>query len=147
VKSFDFCKELEDIERTHIGLAIIVLSGMDLCTGSILYTTLAALSGRLSPLLMLRHWGVTFLGNLVGVLFVSSLITGCEWTIPASSGPLKLTCHEDGGAFDHEPFQKTAINFAVTKQVEPRWHQIFIRGIGANWLGATESRPLSSYCK
>jgi Formate/nitrite transporter len=114
---------------------------MDLCTGSIFYTTLATLSGRLSPLLMLRHWAVTFLGNLSGVLFVSMLITGCKWTNYVDTGTLKLILHEDGGTFDHDPFRKSAISFAVKKQVEPPWHQIFIRGIGANWLGTKENCP------
>lgn len=30
------------------------------------YTTIAALHGRLSVLKMLRHWGITFFGNLAG---------------------------------------------------------------------------------
>ncbi|KAK5036864.1 hypothetical protein LTR13_005244 [Exophiala sideris] len=31
-------------------------------------------------------------------------------------------------------FMTEAIKFATSKQVTPEWHQIFLRGIGANWL-------------
>jgi formate/nitrite transporter FocA (FNT family) len=48
-----------------VGLAIIILTGSDLCTGSFMYTTLSVVHRRLSVLKMLLHWAVTFLGNLV----------------------------------------------------------------------------------
>lgn len=60
------------------GLVIVQMTGSDLCTGSFMYTTVAALHGRLSVWRMLRHWGVTFLGNLAGSLFVCCVIVGCK---------------------------------------------------------------------
>jgi formate/nitrite transporter FocA (FNT family) len=48
------------------GLTLIVVTGADLCTGSFMFTTLSVLHGRLSVLKMLRHWVITFLGNLAG---------------------------------------------------------------------------------
>ncbi|EKG15761.1 Ubiquitin [Macrophomina phaseolina MS6] len=98
------------------GLTIIVLTGMDLCTGSFMFTTVSVLQRRLSPLRMLIHWTVTFFGNLAGSLFVVAIITGY------------------GGVFDQQFFHTEAINFAVAKQNTPSWHQIFLRAIGANWL-------------
>lgn len=60
------------------GLATIVLSGADLCTGSFLFTTVAMLQRRLSPWKALSHWTITFFGNLAGSLFVVGLMTGYD---------------------------------------------------------------------
>ncbi|KAI6856340.1 Formate/nitrite transporter [Hortaea werneckii] len=98
------------------GLVSIVVMGADLCTGSFLYATLAVLHRRISLLKMLIHWTVTFFGNLAGSLFVMAIIAGY------------------GGVFSAEPYYNEADSFATTKVVTPGWHQIFLRGIGANWL-------------
>lgn len=60
------------------GLVIVQLTGSDLCTGSFMYTTVAALHGRIGVLRMLRHWFVTFWGNLAGSLFVCWVVVGCK---------------------------------------------------------------------
>ncbi|KAF2723498.1 Formate/nitrite transporter [Polychaeton citri CBS 116435] len=98
------------------GLVTIVLTGSDLCTASFMYTTLACLHRRISPLKMIIHWVVTFLGNLAGSLFIVAIVCGY------------------GGIFDTEPFSQETISFANKKMVTPGWHMIFLRGIGANWL-------------
>lgn len=98
------------------GLVSIVLTGADLCTGSFMFTTIACLHRRISPLKMLTHWFVTFFGNLAGSLFVMALITGY------------------GGIFSAPAYHNEARIFATAKAITPEWHQIFLRGIGANWL-------------
>tara|TARA_R110002003_G_scaffold27_11_gene1425 strand:+ start:1443 stop:1706 length:264 start_codon:yes stop_codon:yes gene_type:complete len=40
----------------------------------------------------------------------------------------------DGGIFEGEVYRTEALRFAYRKQVVPEWHQIFLRGVGANWL-------------
>lgn len=65
---------------------------------------------------MLMHWGVTFFGNLAGSLFVACIITGY------------------GGTFSDATYKVEVIKFATGKAITPEWHQIFLRGIGANWL-------------
>jgi formate/nitrite transporter FocA (FNT family) len=65
---------------------------------------------------MLLHWTVTFFGNLAGSLFVMGIITGYGHVF---STPVMVSWVE---------------TFANTKMVTPGWHQIFLRGIGANWL-------------
>lgn len=67
------------------GLVIVQMTGSDLCTGSFMYTTVAALHRRLSIWRMLRHWVVTFFGNLAGSLFVSCVIVGCKSLIAAAT--------------------------------------------------------------
>lgn len=60
------------------GLVIVHMTGSDLCTGSFMYTTVAAIHGRISVVKTFRHWFVTFWGNLVGSLFVCCVIIGCK---------------------------------------------------------------------
>jgi len=98
------------------GLVLIVVTGADLCTGSFMFTTIAFLHGRLPWWKMLRHWTITFFGNLAGSLFVALIIVGY------------------GGTFSADPYRSEALAFAKAKTVTPAWYQVFLRGIGANWL-------------
>jgi formate/nitrite transporter FocA (FNT family) len=65
---------------------------------------------------MLLHWFVTFWGNLAGSLFVMAIIIGY------------------GGTFSQPAYHARVIAFGTAKAITPAWHQIFLRGIGANWL-------------
>ncbi|KAJ5758975.1 hypothetical protein N7520_006131 [Penicillium odoratum] len=98
------------------GLCMIILSGADLCTGTFMYTTVAALQRQLPWWKMLTHWVVTFLGNLAGSLFMVAIIYGY------------------GGVFDDDPYKSTVISYATKKQLTPDFHMILLRGIGCNWL-------------
>ncbi len=42
--------------------------------------------------------------------------------------------HADGGVFNSKAYRTEIINFATMKCLTPTWIQIFLRGIGANWL-------------
>jgi formate/nitrite transporter FocA (FNT family) len=59
---------------------------------------------------------ITFFGNLAGSLFIACILTGY------------------GGTFDSGYYKTEVINFATAKVITPHAYQIFIRGIGANWL-------------
>ncbi|OOF93385.1 hypothetical protein ASPCADRAFT_209309 [Aspergillus carbonarius ITEM 5010] len=98
------------------GLCMIILTGADLCTGSFMYTTVAALQRQLPWYKMLLHWFVTFWGNLCGSLFLVAIIFGY------------------GEVFSAEPYRSEVIAYANKKQVTPEFQQIFLRGIGCNWL-------------
>ncbi|GAM36449.1 hypothetical protein TCE0_018f05552 [Talaromyces pinophilus] len=98
------------------GLCMIILTGADLCTGSFMFTTLAALQRRLPWYKMLIHWFVTFFGNLCGSLFMVAIILGY------------------GEVFSADPYKSEVITFATKKQVTPEWQTVFLRGIGCNWL-------------
>jgi Formate/nitrite transporter len=39
-----------------------------------------------------------------------------------------------GGVFSDEAYKTELFNFATKKAIVPEWHQIFLRGIVANWL-------------
>ena len=45
-----------------------------------------------------------------------------------------ITTASYGGVFDLEPYKAEVFVFNNKKVVDPRWHMIFLRGIGANWL-------------
>ncbi|PQK08108.1 hypothetical protein BB8028_0001g01870 [Beauveria bassiana] len=99
-----------------LSLVMIVLTGTDLCTGSFMYTTLAALHRRISTRQMLMHWALTFFGNLAGSLFIVGIVIGY------------------GGVLDNELYRDQAIKFAHESAYTPMWYQIFLRAICANWL-------------
>lgn len=65
---------------------------------------------------MLQHWLITFWGNLAGSLFVMALLVGY------------------GGTFSAPAYHARVVAFATAKAITPHWHQVFLRGIGANWL-------------
>ena len=79
-------------------------------------TTISVLHRRLSPWKMLLHWFVTFWGNLAGSLFIMAIIIGY------------------GGTFSQPAYHARVIAFGTAKAITPAWHQIFLRGVGANWL-------------
>lgn len=100
------------------GLVTIVLTGADLCTGSFFYTTIAVLHRRLSILKMLRHWTITFFGNLAGML---DAIYTTFW-VPqthSSIGSLFVACLITGygGTFDAGYYHTEAQNFAKAKAI------------------------------
>ncbi|KAK0624871.1 Formate/nitrite transporter, partial [Bombardia bombarda] len=99
-----------------IGLVMIILTGAELFTGSTMFTTVAALHGRLSIPRLFMHWFLCFWGNMAGCLFTMVFIFGY------------------GGVFDHEPYKSQVITFVTGKQIDPQFHQIFLRAIGCNWL-------------
>lgn len=81
---------------------------------------------------MLYHWTFCFFGNLAGALFVMAIIFGCKSRSSPPNGS-QLT-PVDGGVFDEDPYRANVIAFVTQAQIKPRWHQIFLRAIGCNWL-------------
>jgi len=65
---------------------------------------------------MLRHWALTFLGNLAGALFIVGVIIG------------------HGGVLSTPALTKEVFAIATAKSITPAWYQIFLKAIGANWL-------------
>ncbi|KAK0846676.1 hypothetical protein LTR03_006757 [Friedmanniomyces endolithicus] len=100
-----------------VGLIMIVLTGADLFTSNVMFMSTALLHRRISVLDLLKNWVVSFFGNLAGSLFFMAIITGY------------------GGIFEENPiYKQAAITLVIAKAQTPHWHQIFLRGIAANWL-------------
>ncbi|KAG8721180.1 hypothetical protein FRC08_015293 [Ceratobasidium sp. 394] len=57
-----------------------------------------------------------FFGNLTGSLFFAGVLTKASGIIAA------------------EPYPTYVKSFVIHKAMDPHWHQIFLRGIGCNWL-------------
>ncbi|KFY24250.1 hypothetical protein V491_02227 [Pseudogymnoascus sp. VKM F-3775] len=99
-----------------VGIMMVILTGADLFTSYILFSTVAFLHRRITFVDLLKTWFISFFGNLAGMLFFMALLTGY------------------GGVLEAAAFKKEVLVFATAKVVTPGWHQIFLRGILANWL-------------
>ncbi|QIW97571.1 hypothetical protein AMS68_003089 [Peltaster fructicola] len=100
-----------------IGLVMIVLTGADLFTSNIMFMTVAFCHRRITIVDLIKSWVISFFGNLGGSLFFVCILMGY------------------GGVFEEtSAYRNAAVNLAVQKAVNPQWHQIFLRAIGANWL-------------
>lgn len=98
-----------------IGLMMILVGGGELFTGNSLIL-MAVMDKRATVKGMLRNWGVVYLGNFIGSLFIALVV--------AFSGLLN---YFDGG------LAQTAVNTAVTKVNLP-FYQSFLRGILCNFM-------------
>ncbi|KAL4077797.1 putative formate/nitrite transporter [Scleroderma citrinum] len=99
-----------------VGLAMIVLQGFDLLTSNLMIFPMAVLKGALPWWSVPVNWIIVTFGNLAGSLFFAALLA------------------KDDGLIVSEPYVTYIRNFAVSKAVTPAWYQIFLRGIGCNWL-------------
>ncbi|KAI0093122.1 Formate/nitrite transporter [Irpex rosettiformis] len=106
-----------------VGLVMIVLGGYELLTSNMMVGVLTrpvfpmALIKRAVPLWSLPlNWVIVTFGNLVGSLFFAAIIT------------------KYSGIVSTDPYKSYAVSFALHKAKDPEWHQIFLRGIGCNWL-------------
>ncbi|KAI6121459.1 putative formate/nitrite transporter [Pisolithus sp. B1] len=99
-----------------VGLVMIVLQGFDLLTSNLMIFPMAVLKGSLPWWSIPVNWTIVTFGNLVGSLFFAAILA-----------------KYDGLVVD-DPYATYIRNFAVTKAVTPAWYQIFLRGIGCNWL-------------
>ncbi|KAG6903028.1 hypothetical protein C0995_007461 [Termitomyces sp. Mi166 len=62
------------------------------------------------------NWLIVLFGNLVGSLFFAAILVHYS------------------GIVSTEPYISYIQTFAIHKAADPHWHQIFLRGIGCNWL-------------
>lgn len=97
-----------------VGLGLVVISGSDLFTGTTM-TSVPWLSKRISTALMLKHWGVSLVGNFIGALAVVMLVF------------LGGTHAQNDSAWG-----LVVLNTTLTK-VGHDWHQAFFLGILANF--------------
>lgn len=99
-----------------VGLVMIVLGGHELLTSNMMIFPMALIK-RAVPLWSLPvNWIIVTFGNLVGSLFFAAIIT------------------KYSGIVETDPYKSFAVTFALHKARDPQWHQIFLRGIGCNWL-------------
>jgi formate/nitrite transporter len=108
-----------------LGLVLVVIAGSDLATGNMMLVPLSAMRGKIGIGDVVRNLTLVLIGNLLGALFVAFFLavqTGVIGGADAAAGsPAALT---------HERLATIAEGKATG---ESAW-QIFLRGVGCNWL-------------
>jgi formate/nitrite transporter len=98
-----------------IGLILVVVVGAELFTGNNAYFIPNLLSKKQGIQALLKNWGLVYVGNFIGAIFVAYVITHLTHIVSAS--PFQDSVHKLA-------IGKTSNTFLVT----------FLKGIGANWL-------------
>ncbi len=99
-----------------LGLVLVVVAGSELLTGNMALLPLAGFKGRVSPGKIAANFGIVAVGNLLGSLFVAYFLAVKTGVVLKDPLPARLE------------------EIATLKgQTETTW-QIFLRGLGCNWL-------------
>jgi len=99
-----------------VGLVMIVLQGQELLTSNMMVAPMCLMKRAIPWWGLPYNWLVVFWGNLVGSLFFGAILV------------------KYSGVVEADPYLAYIKTAAVAKAVTPQWHQIFLRGIGCNWL-------------
>jgi nitrite transporter NirC len=99
-----------------IALTLVVFAGSELFTGHTMYMFIGRLTSRVSSADMLRCWGVTWTGNLVG-----SALLGALFVVGGGGAVL-----HDGG--------NDLIHAVATKKMAAPVTALFARAMLCNWL-------------
>jgi formate/nitrite transporter len=106
-----------------LGLILVLIAGSDLATGNMMLVPLGAMHGRLTPGDVARNLTLVLIGNLLGAVFVAYFLAVQTGVIgaPGASGSAALT-HDRLAAI------------AEAKALHESPWQVFLRGVGCNWL-------------
>ncbi len=106
-----------------LGLVLVLIAGSDLATGNMMLVPLGAMQGRITVGDVARNLTLVLLGNLLGALFVAYFLAVSTGVIgdADSSGSAALTFERLGQIAEGKTSGHTA------------W-EIFLRGVGCNWL-------------
>src|SRR3954454_11459705 len=106
-----------------LGLVLVLVAGSDLATGNMMLVPLSAMRGKISMGDVAKNLTLVLVGNLVGALFVAYFLAIQTGVIghPGASGNAGLT------------YERLAALASAKATGESHW-QVFLRGIGCNWL-------------
>ena len=106
-----------------LGLVLVLIAGSDLATGNMMLVPLSAMRGKISMADVVRNLTLVLIGNLIGALFVAYFLAVQTGVIghAGASGSAGLT------------YERLAAIAAAKGTGESHW-QVFLRGIGCNWL-------------
>ncbi|TFK44787.1 Formate/nitrite transporter [Crucibulum laeve] len=99
-----------------VGLVMIVLQGQELLTSNMMIFPMAIAKRAIPWWSLPVNWIIVLFGNLTGSLFFAAILVHYS------------------GIVSTEPYITYIKTFAIHKAGDPQWHQIFLRGIGCNWL-------------
>lgn len=100
-----------------LGLILCAIAGADLFTGNTAYFIPPVLNKKLKFQSLLKNWTLVYFGNFIGALFIAYFIS-------------YLT-----GVLDAAPWHDSIIHIGENK-TSSTFFQVFLKGIGANWLVA-----------
>ena len=98
-----------------VGLILVVVAGAELFTGNTACCVPAVLSGKASWSGLARNWTFSYVGNLIGSLFVVLFLTYMT------------------GLFASDPWLSSITGIAEAKVSQGFW-PLFFKGVGCNWL-------------
>jgi len=98
-----------------VGLILVVVAGAELFTGNTACCIPAVLSGKASWSGLARNWTFSYVGNLIGSLFVVLFLTYMT------------------GLFASDPWLSSITGIAEAKVSQGFW-PLFFKGVGCNWL-------------
>jgi formate/nitrite transporter len=106
-----------------LGLVLVLIAGSDLATGNMMLVPLSAMRGRIGWADVGKNLTLVLLGNLIGALVVAYFLAVQTGVIGSSgsSGSPGLT------------YERLAAIAEAKASGETHW-QIFLRGVGCNWL-------------
>ena len=106
-----------------LGLILVLIAGSDLATGNMMLVPLGAMHGRLSLGDVGKNLTLVLVGNLLGAMFVAYFLAVQTGVIgsPGASGSAALT---------HDRLA----SIAEAKALHESSLQVFLRGVGCNWL-------------
>jgi len=114
-----------------IGLVLVLGTGAELFTGNTMALTVSTLHRKTTWIDLVTSWVVSYCGNLVGCLLFQFIFVYYA------------------GLLSTEPYRTFTMKYAEAKG-NTEWIQMFLRGIGGNWLVclaiwmATCSREINS---
>ncbi|QRW16451.1 formate/nitrite transporter family protein [Rhizoctonia solani] len=120
-----------------VGLVMIVLQGQELLTSNMM-TVPMLLVKRAAPWWSLpMNWLIVLFGNLTGSLFFAGVLVKGTYGQSSLSIRMGTGLIQTNNSFRHSfcgAVPNLRPHFVLHKAMDPHWHQIFLRGIGCNWL-------------
>lgn len=107
-----------------LGLILVIVAGGELLTGNMALLPIALLRRRITVAQLGINWLLVLVGNLAGSLFVA-------WVLAWKTGVIG---HTDAAAGTAGLEHARIVAIAAGKGVAESNTQIFLRGIGCNWL-------------
>jgi formate transporter len=106
-----------------LGLVLVLIAGSDLATGNMMLVPLSAMRGKIGVRDVVVNLTLVLVGNLIGAAFVAYFLAVQTGVIghAGSSGSAGLT------------YERLAAIAQAKGTGESHW-QVFLRGIGCNWL-------------
>ncbi len=106
-----------------LGLVLVLIAGSDLATGNMMLVPLSAMRGKIGVGDVAKNLTLVLLGNLIGALLVA-------YFLAVQTGVIGSSGASGSAALTHDRLASIAEGKALH---ESAW-QIFLRGLGCNWL-------------